>query len=194
MTKNDCRILVVHGPNLNLLGLREPEVYGTLTLSDINEKLSALAKELSVDLEFFQSNIEGELVNAIQRVLAEEMQGVLINPAAYGHTSIAMRDALKAVAVPFVEVHISNIHARERFRRHTYLSDSALGQVMGFGWESYLLGLRGWCIIYALKIDSGIRRSPDSGCSCLIGAERLLQHSQPCAALSSRHVDELQPE
>src|SRR5580658_4019345 len=107
--KSDLRILVVHGPNLNLLGQREPAVYGSFTLGEINDQLKRLGGDLRLELDFFQSNIEGELVAAIQRALPEKFDGILINPAAYGHTSIAIRDALKAVAVPFVEVHISNI-------------------------------------------------------------------------------------
>ncbi|HEY9715069.1 MAG TPA: type II 3-dehydroquinate dehydratase [Chroococcales cyanobacterium] len=143
MKKSDLRILVIHGPNLNLLGLREPEIYGDLTLQNINDLLDETAKDLGVTLEFFQSNVEGELVTTIQRALTEKFDGILINPAAYGHTSIAIRDALKAVSVPFVEVHLSNIHAREEFRHRTYLSDCASGIVVGFGKDSYTLGLLG---------------------------------------------------
>lgn len=141
--KSDLRVLVVHGPNLNLLGQREPDIYGSFSLKEINDQLQRLAGDLRVELDFFQSNIEGELVAAIQRALSEKFDGILINPAAYGHTSIAIRDALKAVGVPFVEVHISNIHSREEFRHKTYLSDIASGIVIGFGLDSYLLGLRG---------------------------------------------------
>lgn len=137
------RILVMHGPNLNLLGSREPAVYGTATLDDINGVLQQLAKNLSVDVEMFQSNSEGELINAVQAAAASGFDGILINPAAYGHTSIALRDALSAVALPFVEVHITNTFAREEFRHKTYLSDIASGVVIGFGTRSYMLGLRG---------------------------------------------------
>ncbi len=139
------RVLVVHGPNLNLLGTREPGVYGAETLASIEERLRALAAELGVSLEFFQSNHEGALVDRIQAARGRA-DGILINPAAYTHTSVAIRDALLAVGLPFVEVHLSNVHAREPFRHRSLLSDRALGVVMGFGAESYLLGLRGLAI------------------------------------------------
>lgn len=135
------RILVMHGPNLNLLGIREPAVYGSLTLPDIDAALAALAAELGIELEFFQSNTEGALVDAIQSARGV-CDGILINPAAYTHTSIAIRDALTAVALPTVEVHLSNVHAREDFRSHSYIAPIAVGQIAGFGVESYLLGLR----------------------------------------------------
>ncbi len=136
------RIQVLNGPNLNLLGRRESAHYGSLTLRDIFDELESLAQELNVQLEFAQTNSEGELVEMVQRTI-DKADGILINPAAYGHTSIALRDALLAVALPFVEVHISNIYAREEFRHKTYLSDIASGVVVGFGADSYLLGLRG---------------------------------------------------
>lgn len=135
------KILVLHGPNLNLLGRREPQIYGSLTLSEINNQLTDLAAELGCLLEFFQSNTEGALVDAIQQA-ADYYDGILINPAAYTHTSIALRDALAAIGLPFVEVHLSNIHSREQFRQHSYLAPLALGQICGFGLDSYLLGLR----------------------------------------------------
>ncbi len=141
--KRNSRVLVIHGPNLNLLGQREADFYGASSLSEINEALVELGKDLDVEVTAFQSNIEGELVEKIQKCLGGEVDGILINPAAYGHTSIAIRDALKAVNLPFVEVHMSNIHAREEFRHKTYLSDFASGVVIGFGADSYLLGLRG---------------------------------------------------
>jgi 3-dehydroquinate dehydratase-2 len=134
-------ILVLHGPNLNLLGMREPEIYGSLTLSEINSHLTDLAIELGCQLEFFQSNTEGALVDAIQQA-AGCYNGILINPAAYTHTSVALRDALVAIGLPFVEVHLSNIHSREQFRHHSYLAPLALGQICGFGLDSYLLGLQ----------------------------------------------------
>lgn len=131
----------MHGPNLNLLGTREPGIYGTLSLDDINGALEALAAEFECTLGFFQSNSEGALIDAVQQA-PEQYDGILINPAAYTHTSIALRDALAAVALPFVEVHLSNIHRRETFRHHSYLAPLALGQICGFGPDSYLLGLR----------------------------------------------------
>lgn len=135
------RILVIHGPNLNLLGRREPEIYGTLSLDDINAALAALASEFECTLEYLQSNSEGALVDAIQGALGR-FDGILINPAAYTHTSIALRDAMAAVGLPFVEVHLSNIHKREPFRHQSFLAPLALGQICGFGLDSYLLGLR----------------------------------------------------
>ncbi len=136
------RILVLHGPNLNLLGIREPGVYGTTTLGEIEAVLRSVGRELGADLEFFQSNHEGALVDRIQQAVGR-FDGILINPAAYTHTSVALRDALVAVGLPFVEVHLSNIHAREPFRRRSLLSDRAVGVVTGFGPHSYGLGLRG---------------------------------------------------
>lgn len=138
------RILVLHGPNLNLLGRREPETYGTLTLDDINRSLGELASELGCELSIFQSNGEGALVDAIQAAQGV-CDGILINPAAYTHTSIAIRDAFAAVAVPFVEVHLSNVYRREEFRHKSLTAPLALGQICGFGAESYLLGLRALC-------------------------------------------------
>jgi 3-dehydroquinate dehydratase II len=135
------RILVLHGPNLNLLGTREPGVYGTTTLEGIDQLLAALAAELSVELRTLQSNHEGALVDAIQGAIAD-CDGILINPAAYTHTSVALRDAIAATALPAVEVHLSNIHSREAFRTHSYVAPVAVGQISGFGPESYLLGLR----------------------------------------------------
>jgi 3-dehydroquinate dehydratase-2 len=137
------RILVINGPNLNMLGQRETDVYGTATLDDIQLLLTQLGKNLTVDLDTFQSNSEGDLIGRIQTAKKDGFDGILINPGAYGHTSIALRDALCAVALPFVEVHLSNIYAREEFRHQTYLSDVAAGVVIGFGAQSYLLGLRG---------------------------------------------------
>jgi len=136
------RIAVVHGPNLRLLGRREPEVYGTDTLDDVNRKIADLARELDVEVETYQSNHEGELVDFVDEA-SSRVDGFLVNPGAFTHTSIALRDALAGVALPFVEVHLSNTAARESFRRHSYLSGIASGVVFGFGVESYLLGLRG---------------------------------------------------
>jgi 3-dehydroquinate dehydratase II len=134
-------ILIVHGPNLNLLGKREPEVYGSLTLAQINGYLQEDAQSLAVALEVFQSNHEGQIVDVIQSALSQH-QGILINPGAYTHTSVAIRDAIAAVKLPTVEVHLSNIHARESFRHHSYIAGVAVGQISGFGLNSYRLGLQ----------------------------------------------------
>lgn len=138
------RILVLHGPNLNLLGTREPEVYGTLTLQQINSSLMKLADELGIEVSFVQTNSEGTLVDAIQSA-SGQFDGILINPAAYTHTSVAIRDAISAVAVPTVEVHLSNIHSREEFRTKSFVAPVAVGQISGFGVDSYLLGLQALC-------------------------------------------------
>ena len=135
------KILVLHGPNLNLLGVREPGIYGTDTLEAINRLLVDLAQELGCTITITQSNHEGVLVDAIQGALGVA-DGILINPAAYTHTSVAIRDALAAVGLPTVEVHLSNIHRREEFRSHSFIAPVVAGQVSGFGRESYLLGLR----------------------------------------------------
>ena len=134
------RILVLHGPNLNLLGTREPDVYGTTTLTQIDASLSALGAELGVAIESAQSNHEGVLIDRIQAARAD---GILINPGGYTHTSVAIRDALTGVGIPFVEVHLSNIHGREPFRRKSLFSDVAIAQVAGFGPQSYTVALRG---------------------------------------------------
>lgn len=134
------KILVVNGPNLNLLGTREPEVYGTLTLEKINEELLKYAKELGVEIEFFQSNVEGEIVNAIQAA-RQNCAGIVINPAAYTHTSVAIRDAISAVALPAVEIHISNVYAREEFRKHSLIAPVCVGQIAGLGLDSYKLAM-----------------------------------------------------
>lgn len=126
-------ILVIHGPNLNLLGKREPEVYGHLTLDDINQQLSAQAKNATLELDSFQSNWEGAIVDRIHQAQQDGVQYIIINPAALTHTSVAVRDALLGVAIPFIEVHLSNVHAREAFRHHSYLSDKAIGVICGLG-------------------------------------------------------------
>ena len=135
------RIAAVHGPNLNLLGRREPEVYGRHTLSDVNAALADEAQGVGAGVECFQSNHEGELVDFIQQAAAR-VDGFVVNAGAYTHTSIALRDALAAVARPYVEVHISNVFARERFRHRSYLAGNAVGVISGFGVASYRLGLR----------------------------------------------------
>ena len=135
------KILVIHGPNLNMLGRREKKIYGKISLEKINSDLKSLAKELNVNIEFKQSNVEGELVNIIQRAVRTKVSGILINPAAYTHTSVAIRDALSAVKIPAVEVHISNIYQREEFRHKSLTVPACIGQVAGFGKMSYLLGL-----------------------------------------------------
>ena len=134
------KILVINGPNLNLLGTRESDIYGTMTLEDINVSLQKLAKELNVELMISQSNHEGEIVDLIHN--AKDYAALVINPAAYTHTSVAIRDAIAAVEIPAVEIHLSNIYKREEFRHKSLISPVAHGQVSGFGPESYLLGLR----------------------------------------------------
>lgn len=136
-----AKILVLHGPNLNLLGTREPAVYGRATLAEIDADLARAAEAAGHTLASLQSNAEHVLVERVQAAAADGTAFILINPAAFTHTSIALRDALAAVAVPFVEVHLSNVHAREPFRRHSYLSDLAVGVIAGFGADSYRLAL-----------------------------------------------------
>ena len=147
------RILVIHGPNLNLLGTREPGHYGLHTLADINQQLLALADQLGAELTTYQSNHEGELVDRIQKASSENTDAIVINPAAYTHTSVALRDALLATRIPFVEVHLSNIHKREEFRHRSLLVDAAVGTVAGFGPSSYTMALRG--IIEHLRTKQG---------------------------------------
>jgi len=134
-------ILIIHGPNLNLLGRREKDIYGHSSLDDINRQLASLADELKVSVSFFQSNAEGDLVNAVQNALGT-YDALLINPGAYTHTSIALRDAIAGTELPAVEVHLSNIYRREEFRKKSMLADVAVGQITGFQVDSYLLGLR----------------------------------------------------
>ena len=136
------KILVLHGPNLQLLGKREKNIYGKVTLKEINKALEKLAKELKAELKIVQSNTEGELVDCIGTLGHDWADGILINPAAYTHTSIAIRDAIAGVSKPTVEVHLSNIHARESFRHVSHVAPVATGQISGFGIGSYLLGLR----------------------------------------------------
>ena len=143
------RVLVIHGPNLDLLGKRQPEVYGNVTLDEINKQLKALAEKKNVELEFMHSNHEGEIVEAIGKA-KNKFQAVVINPAAYTHTSVAIRDAIDAVELPAIEVHLSNIYAREEFRHTSLIAPVARGQICGFGINSYLLGLEA-----AIKVLEG---------------------------------------
>ncbi len=136
------KILIIHGPNLNMLGKREPDIYGATTLEEINAALTSKAKGLGAEVTFFQSNSEGEIVSNIQDAMSK-FEGVVINPGAYTHTSVAIRDAILSSGLPVVEVHISNVHKREDFRHKSFISGVALGVVSGFGVNSYMLGLSG---------------------------------------------------
>lgn len=141
-------VLVLHGPNLNLLGMREPEVYGSVTLDEINADLTKFGEDAGVTVHTFQSNHEGALVDRIQAARTDGTRFIVINPAAYTHTSVAMRDALAGVAIPFIEVHLSNVHRREPFRHHSYFSDQAEGVIVGLGARGYRLALG-----YAIERD-----------------------------------------
>jgi len=141
IAKATRNVLVLHGPNLNLLGTREPEVYGATTLTDINAALVERAGAAGVSLTHFQSNHEGALVDRIHAAKGEGTEFIIINPAAYTHTSVALRDALAGVAIPYIEVHLSNVHRREPFRHHSYLADQAVGVICGLGWRGYLAAL-----------------------------------------------------
>ncbi|MBS0423485.1 MAG: type II 3-dehydroquinate dehydratase [Proteobacteria bacterium] len=134
-------ILIVHGPNLNLLGVREPDIYGAVTLQDINRNLSKLTENKAIKLDFFQSNAEFALIDRIQQTLQDGTNFIIINPAAFTHTSVALRDALAAVKLPFIEVHLSNVYARESFRQRSYFSDLAVGVISGLGAKGYELAL-----------------------------------------------------
>lgn len=137
----NARILVLHGPNLNLLGTREPEVYGRTTLADIHAMMEARAHADGVQIESFQSNSEGGLIDRVQAAGTEGIEFIIINPGGYTHSSVALRDALAAVRIPFIEVHLSNIHAREPFRHRSYFSDIAVGVICGLGAQGYALAL-----------------------------------------------------
>ena len=134
------KILVINGPNLNLLGTREPEIYGSTTLADINAMLKARADELDLDIDFMQSNIEGEIVTAIQEA-RDKYNFILLNAAAFTHYSVAIRDAIAAISVPVIEIHLSNVHAREEFRHHSVIAPVVMGQISGFGVDSYIAAL-----------------------------------------------------
>ena len=134
-------ILVINGPNLNLLGTREPEIYGSFTLEDINASLSTLCEAAGHQIQFLQSNAEAEIVDRVHAAKTEGVDFILINPAAFTHTSVALRDALLAVEIPFIEIHLSNVHAREEFRKHSFLSDIAIGSIVGLGPQGYELAL-----------------------------------------------------
>jgi len=146
-------ILVLHGPNLNLLGTREPSHYGAKTLAEINQALIELGSSLDVEISTFQSNHEGELVERIHQAGLDSIDGIIINPAAYTHTSVALRDAMLGVKIPFAEAHLSNIYRREEFRHHSMLADAAVGSVTGFGPASYTMALRG--LTEYLKLQQG---------------------------------------
>lgn len=135
------KLLILHGPNLNLLGLREPNVYGNLSLENINEEIKKFAQANNIKVEFKQSNYEGELVEAIQQA-PKQFSAIVINPAAFTHTSIALRDAIAAINIPVIEVHLSNIYNREEFRQRSLISPVAAGQISGFGANSYILGIK----------------------------------------------------
>jgi 3-dehydroquinate dehydratase-2 len=153
-TQKSGSVLVLHGPNLNLLGTREPDIYGRETLADIDRRLAATARAAGLALRSFQSNHEGELVDRIQQAARDRLGFILFNPAAYTHTSVALRDALAAVRIPFIEVHLSNVHAREPFRRHSYFAELAVGTISGLGSQGYDLALA-----YALARLAGGRRA-----------------------------------
>jgi 3-dehydroquinate dehydratase-2 len=150
-TKSANRVLVVHGPNLNLLGTREPRVYGRETLAEIDRRLAATGKSAGVDVRCFQSNHEGALIERVQAAKGQGVGFIVINPAGYTHTSVALRDALLGVGIPFIEVHLSNVHAREAFRHRSYFSDAAVGTIAG-------LGSRGYDFALACALDQLSRR------------------------------------
>ncbi|MBN1469384.1 MAG: type II 3-dehydroquinate dehydratase [Fusobacteriaceae bacterium] len=135
------KILVINGPNINMLGVREPEIYGNLTYEKMCDEINEYGKNIDVDLEFYQSNIEGEIINKIQEAFSSKVKGIVINPGAYTHYSIAIMDALKSIDIPAIEVHISNIHKREEFRHISYPAKACIGQICGLGVEGYKLAI-----------------------------------------------------
>jgi 3-dehydroquinate dehydratase-2 len=135
------RVLILHGPNLNLLGIREPDIYGSLTLADIDQRLVNAGKDIQIDVQTFQSNHEGALIDALHEA-RDWADGVIFNPGGYTHTSVALRDAITAVGIPVIEVHLSNVYAREEFRHKSYISPVCKGKITGFGWYSYWLALK----------------------------------------------------
>jgi 3-dehydroquinate dehydratase-2 len=153
--KSKAKILVLHGPNLNLLGSREPDIYGRETLARIDARLAARGKAAGIEVLAFQSNLEGSLIDRVQKAKGEGIGFIVVNPAGYTHTSVALRDALAAVAIPFIEVHLSNVHAREAFRRHSYFSDIAVGTVCGLGSRGYDYALE-----YAIGSVTGAAGDP----------------------------------
>ena len=153
------KILILHGPNLNLLGAREPEIYGSMTLEDINEKLIELGKELGAEVKCLQSNHEGALIDALHEARTWA-NGVVFNPGAYTHTSVALRDAILAIQIPVIEVHLSNVYAREEFRHVSMISAVCKGKITGLGWKSYALALR---YLAESPLPSGDREAPRRG-------------------------------
>ena len=141
-SKTPTRILILHGPNLNMLGIREPEIYGSVSLQSINERLNTLARKEGVTLEVFQSNQEGALIERVHAAKTQRISWIIVNPGGLTHTSVALRDAFASVAIPFIEVHLSNIYSREPFRRHSYFSDLAVGTICGLGSRGYDLALQ----------------------------------------------------
>lgn len=180
-----ARVLVLHGPNLNLLGRREPHLYGTATLEDVERELRVLARELGVEIETAQSNHEGTLIDRLQTAPAR-YGAVVFNPGGLTTTSIALRDAILAIGIPVVEVHVTNIHAREHFRHHSMIAGAAAGQIAGFGVQSYLLGLRAAAALAAAPARSAGPASPRDGTPQARGASDGAGRSKPVAARLSK--------